>query len=339
MNRRQFTKRIFAASAFSSFLLEPVLWRTHSLVHSLKNTFLQRIFYSMGTMVTIQVFAESEAHANSVITKVIEDMQHVEQVMSVFRLESDVSKINAHAGKNSVEVDPMLIEILDRAIAAARNTGGAFDVTIEPLMELWSFRETEKRLMRIPSEQEIERALDAVGIGNLVIDRMSNTVGLVHPKAKIDLGGIAVGFAIDRAVKLLRAHGIEDALVNHSGDIYALGSPPEADGWEIAIADPRDARKVLHSFPAKNRAISTSGGYEHFVEYHAKRFGHIMDPRKGMPTDIMQSATVVTRNAMDADVYSTAYFVDKSFAKNNSLPAAMTIYEIDSTFEVKKRDF
>ena len=293
----------------------------------------------MGTMVTIQVFAESEAHANSVVTNVIEDMQHVEQVMSVFRPESDVSKINAHAGKNSVKVDPMLIEILDSAITAARNTGGAFDVTIEPLMELWHFRKPEKRLMRIPSELEIERALDAVGIDNLVIDRTSNTIGLVHPKSKIDLGGIAVGFAIDRAVDLLRAHGIEDALINHSGDIYALGSPPEADGWEIAITDPRDARQVLHSFLAKDRAISTSGGYEHFVEYNAKRFGHIMDPRNGIPTNIMQSATVVTKNALDADVYSTAYFVDKSFAENNSLSTAMTLYEIDSTFEVKKRKF
>ena len=144
---------------------------------------------------------------------------------------------------------------------------------------------------------------------NVAFDAKRSVVNLTSASTKVDLGGIAVGFAIDRAITILKNYGIESALVNHSGDIYALGSPPDEDAWDVGIVDPLNPENVITSVRICNQALSTSGNYENFVEAEGKTIGHLLDPISGRTASKILSSTVIAPGAIEADALSTGFFV------------------------------
>jgi thiamine biosynthesis lipoprotein len=180
-------------------------------------------------------------------------------------------------------------------------------MTVEPLVRAWGFIGGPPRM---PSQAEQDSAFARVGTQRVVFDEAARTLRFEQAGVKIDLGSIAKGYAVDVAADTLRAHGVRDALVDISGNMAAIGTPPHADHWRIGIRDPRDrmpyfARVLL----APGEAISTSGKYEQFVAANGKTYGHIMDPRTGKPAEGLISVTVVSEAAMTSDAWDTPLFV------------------------------
>ena len=305
-SRREFLKRTSrAASGFVVLSAVPSLLRSGTLTGS--PIIVERACYTMGTTVSITACGENRSQINLAITKAFQAIQRCDNLMSVYKPESDISRLNRSGGREAVRVDESVIDLLRSAERFHALSGGAFDVTVEPLMRLWGFRNEKEIPLHAPSDKEIAATLDAVGFKN-VSSESGNRVGLLNPETKVDLGGIAVGYSVDAAVNVLKREGIESAFINHSGDAYALGAPPEEEGWEIGIPDPSSPDTIIIGMKVRNKAVSTSGGYRKYIEAGGERFGHILDPRTGKPGNECVSTTVFAHRALEADALSTALF-------------------------------
>lgn len=311
-HRRDFLRR--SALLFPLFL-SPQLF-AHSMfgrrLDSLSGVHhIRRTTFAMGTLVSIEACGKDEVLLHNAVTQAFDELHRCDRLLSVYDPQSDISRINANAGKHEVTVDDTTIEIIDTAKEFSARTDGSFDCTIEPLMRLWGFRNDirwEPCFASVPSDNEIALALDAVGYQNILVDGTTRSIGLLNDRSAIDLGGIAVGFTVDRMAAILKNAGIDSALINHSGDIYAIGTPPESDGWSIAVPSPTKPEKFLTTLALHDQAISTSGNYEKFVSIDKQKFGHILDRATGKPSTNNLSVSVIAQSSLEADVYSTAFF-------------------------------
>lgn len=267
---------------------------------------VRRTTFAMGTIISIEAFGSDEKQINHAITRCFDSFHQLDDMMSVYNNSSSLSDVNRNAGKNPVNTPKELREVIASAIILSQETGGAFDITLEPLMKLWGFREEGNMLAHIPSDKEIRTALESSGMKNILIDKES--IFLSHPNARIDLGGIAVGYSVDIAARILRSEGIETAFINHSGDVYALGAPPDTDGWQCVIPNPQSPNEFMKEFTLSNAAVSTSARYEKFVTSGGKNYGHILDPKTGKPSEVVMSTTVITNTSIESDTLSTAYY-------------------------------
>lgn len=269
---------------------------------------LSRTKFSMGSVAEITVYGENRAHCITAMENAFAAFDEVEKLMSVFNAQSQLSMVNRLAGKREVQVDELVVEVLTSAHRYHQVTNGAFDVTVEPLMRMYGFRD-EQAAHRFPSDAEISETLDGVGMSKVTIVPQRSTVVLEHEKTRLDLGGIAVGYAIDRAVEILTAEGIESALINHSGDIFALGAPPEEEGWEVGIINPFHTQDIFTSVRIKDKALSTSGNYRNFIKVEGRIIGHLLDPRTGNSASSLLSGTTIADTAIEADALSTGFFI------------------------------
>ncbi len=267
-----------------------------------------RSAFTMGSIVTFTVFHNNEQLCNKAIDQAIHEMKLIDKMMSVFDPYSQLSIVNSCSHENKTKVDSRIIEILNHAKRFSGQTGGAFDVTIEPLMELYGFRD-DNSVTHFPSDKKIAGIIDGVSIQNVEINNHTSTISLTHPSTKIDLGGIAVGYAIDRCVDIFKSFNIESVLINHSGDIYAMGTPPGIEYWEVGIVDPLHPDTIITTVNIKNQALSTSGNYENYVEADGKRIGHILNPKTGKSSTSILSGTTIAPTAIEADALSTGMFV------------------------------
>jgi thiamine biosynthesis lipoprotein len=263
---------------------------------------------SMGSVLKVTLYGESTSQCNEAIRNVFNEFNLIEKLMSVFDAQSQLSVVNRHSFEREVQVDERIIEVLHHAKHFYEITNGAFDVTIEPLMELYGFRD-DASVHPFPSDKQIAETLDAVGMNNITVNRKEKTVNLNHQNTRLDFGGIAVGYAIDRAISILKSYGIESALINHSGDIYALGSPPDEDSWEVGIVDPMQPEEIITTVKIKNQGLSTSGNYENFVDLGGHRIGHLLNPRTGQTASSILSGTTIALTALEAEALSTGFFV------------------------------
>jgi thiamine biosynthesis lipoprotein len=261
--------------------------------------------FVMGQVATITIYEADAAHANAAINDAFAELRKVDTLMSVFDSSSELSRINYLAGKDMSTADPYTLETVRASIKYAALTNNAFDPTVEPLMRVWGFH---KERSTMPSDKEITAAVNAVGAQNIKIE--GNSIGLLKPGASIDLGSIAVGYAVGRAAEKLKQHGITSALVDVSGDLYAIGAPPGEKGWTVGIVDPLHTDSIITSVTIRDESLTTAGNYENYVVYNAVKYGHVLDPHNGFPAHALASATVVSKSAMEADAYSTAAFVN-----------------------------
>jgi thiamine biosynthesis lipoprotein len=259
----------------------------------------------MGTVVQITVAHSDEALARRAMEKAFGEFERLDRILSSYLSDSEVSLINGRAGLEDVRVSGELLSLLVQAVEASRETGGAFDVTVGPLVELWQFDAGGK----VPAPEDLETALGLVDYRGLDLDVKESTVGLAAGGMKIDLGGIGKGFAVDRAANLLLEEGVENAIIDAGGDLRLLGSRPGKDFWRIGIRHPRDPARLLVSLDLAARAVVTSGDYERFFMAGGKRYHHLLDPATGFPAEECQSVTVVAGDTASADAYATAAFV------------------------------
>jgi len=206
-----------------------------------------------------------------------------------------------------VRIDPELFAFLEEALRYARASGGAFDITVGPLMKAWGFFRGGGRM---PSASELEAARASVGYTHVILERRGHTVAFDRPGVELDLGGIAKGYSVDRVVALLRRAGVEAALVSAGGStVYALGAPPGRDGWPVEIADPIDPGAVAFRTRLRDRALSVSGSAEKSFQRDGVTYSHIMDPRTGHPVPDIRGVAVLAPTGTAGDALDNVFFV------------------------------
>lgn len=255
----------------------------------------------MGTLVQVELQHAQAERRRAASQAVFEEMRRLDAMLSPQLEDSELSRLNRQAGLAPVEVSDELAALLQRALHFSSLSQGAFDITYASVGHLYDYR----RGIR-PSPEAISAKLSAVNYRHVVID--GNRVRFDHPGVVIDLGGIAKGHAVDRAIAILRQHGIEQALVSAGGDSRIIGS---RDGrpWMIGIRDPdRDGRSAV-VLPLQDSAISTSGDYERYFERDGQRYHHILTPATGRSPRELRSVTIVGTQGIDTDAISTTVFV------------------------------
>jgi thiamine biosynthesis lipoprotein len=258
---------------------------------------------AMGVQVAIIVYAPDQATAERACRAAFERIAEVEQVASDYRADSELMRLCAQAGGAPVKVSEDLFTLLKRSQDLSRRTGGAFDVTVGPFVQLWR---RARRTGQFPTEEELQQAKRCVGYEKMVLDEAERTVQLLVPGMRLDLGGIAKGYALDCALKVLQQHGIRHALLEAGGDIVVGLAPPGTAGWRIRIENASPERQWVY---LASGAISSSGDTEQYVEYQGKRYSHIVDPRTGWGLTTRIAATVIARDGITSDSLATALCV------------------------------
>ncbi len=265
---------------------------------------------SLGTIVEITVADKNKPphFVNAAIELAFAEIERVEHLLSRFNPESDISRINAYACLEPTEVSPETIRLIEESIEFSWLTQGAFDITVCPLMQTWGFEEKYKRYL--PDLEQIKEAVDKVGYRNINILKQEQSVFLAQPEMSLDLGGIAKGYAVDKAIAVLRQEGIKNALVNAGGDIYALGVRGKNRKWRVAVQHPRKNQAALVVLELQDRAVATSGDYQKYIEISGRRYSHIINPESGNPCkEAPASVTVLAGDCLVADALATSIFV------------------------------
>jgi len=264
-------------------------------------------YFAMDTTLEITVQGRDEKLARQDVEAALQLVRKVESYTSRFKKGSDVWLINEKAGSLPVKVHPETLAIVERSLELSGQTGGAFDVTVAPVVELWGFYDQK---YRVPAQQEIDTTRALVDFRNVVVDHAGGTVMLAKAGVEIDLGGVAKGYATGAVCGLLRERGVKSGLVNFGGAVGAIGLRSDEKPWVVGIKSPRGAPEgLLGELKVSNAYVSSSGDYERFFIEDGKRYCHIFDPATGrQPTEVM-SVTVVGPESMNADILSTALFV------------------------------
>jgi len=252
----------------------------------------------MGTLVEITVIPGNE----KAIREAFEALKKVDLLMSTYKEDSEISILNR---EGKAQVSEETLEVIEDAIKFSNLTDGAFDITCRPLINLWKKAKKEEKL---PAEMEIEEAISLVGYQRIILE--GNQIRLEKKGMQIDLGGIAKGYAVDKAIEALKKNGIKRALVNAGGDLYALGIDPQGEKWQIGVQDPREEDKIIDIIKVKDKAVATSGDYRRYFTLEGKRFSHIVNPKTGLTVqDVPMSVTIIGPDATTTDALSTGVFV------------------------------
>ena len=204
-------------------------------------------------------------------------------------------------------VEKELFDFLKLSIDYGRTTGGTFDITVGPLMKSWGFFDKKGR---VPEAGELNSVMARVGFKHVVLNERTHTIRFDREGVELDLGGIAKGYAVDRAAEILRAAGVKSAFITSgSSSICAIGAPPGQKAWRVEVNDPLDRSHKLEAIDLRDRSISTSGCHEKTFESAGKTYCHIMDPRIGRPVEGLISATIITQTGVEAEVLSKALMV------------------------------
>jgi len=263
----------------------------------------QREAAIMGTRVAVELWSEDPALAERAMQAVMDEMRRTDELMSHYKPQSQLSVVNAHAAERPVEVDPTIIEVVARALEFSRLSGGAFDITYASVGYLYDYRAHQK-----PSDAQIELALAGVDYRRVQLDRAAGTIRFTAPGVRIDLGGIAKGYAVDRSIETLRKLGIRHAIVNAGGDTRLLGDRRGAP-WIVGVRDPRNDGALVTRLPLADEAVSTSGDYERYFEADGERYHHILVPGTGKSAREVRSVTILGPDATTTDGLSTSVFV------------------------------
>ncbi|RKY03185.1 FAD:protein FMN transferase [Candidatus Poribacteria bacterium] len=256
----------------------------------------------MGTWINVTVYSESASQARRAIDRAFEEMERVDRLMSTYKEDSEVSRLNRDGFLKNPSPD--LRFVIERSLYYSKISNGAFDITVQPILKLYSH--TFKDLGRPPTEEEIEEAMKLVGYENVVLD--GNEIRFRRKGVMITLGGIAKGYAIDKAIEAIRECGIRSALVNAGGDVRAIGLKPGGEKWRIALQNPRNEEEYITVMFISDKAVATSGDYERYFDPN-KKYHHIINPKTGRSAVELISVTVIADKAIDADALATSAFV------------------------------
>ncbi|MCL2020452.1 MAG: FAD:protein FMN transferase [Oscillospiraceae bacterium] len=269
--------------------------------------YAERTVFALGTDVSVRVYDMREKEANLVIEKALARLYEIEATASAKMSESELYYVNQNAYEGDVFISDELFFLLKEGLFYSELTGGAFDIALGGVIELWEAG--IERGQGIPSDDEIAAALENSGFEYLVLNENEQTVRFLKSGLKINLGAFAKGYAADEMKRVLLQNGTKNAVLNLGGDIITIGDK-DGGGWLIGLADPLEAGEICAKLRIFDQAVVTSGNYERYFIYENKRYHHIIDRKTGYPSESGAiSATIITESAMTADALSTALFV------------------------------
>ena len=260
----------------------------------------------MDTLVTITVVSDSPQKANSAIDAAFEEFRRLEKLISFWDPKSEISELGRYSGIRPVKVSPETLDLVEKALYVSRETGGAFDCTMGPVIRAWNIPYSKK----IPSKAVLRNAMKLVGYQYVKVDHKNSTVFLTKKGMSFDTGGIAKGWANDYAEDVLKSKGIKSGLIQLAGEVKGFGRKPDGHGWTVGIENPRPKGKddtVLASIELKDEDISTSGDYERYFIINGVRYHHILDPRTGYPAQGFESVTLITPKGVWSDGFSKLF--------------------------------
>jgi len=270
------------------------------------------MFSTMSTFASANLAHKEKMTLSNALTAAHEAVREVEKTCNIFDPESELSKLNATAADEPFVCSDLLWNVLTDARIFYRDSGGVFDVTIDPLMKLWGFHSKRETL---PSAEEIEEAKLLTGLDKVVFDDEKHSVKFTVPGMSINLGGIAKGYALDRAADAIRALGVNTGWIEIGGNILALPKKPGGGKYAAGIRNPFRKDGLLGRTTLSDAAISTSGNYERYVVIDGRQYTHIINPATGLPVADMDSVTVIVPAGkaippgVASDAVSTSIFI------------------------------
>ena len=269
-------------------------------------TVFQRSFIKMGSAFDLTLVATNQVEADRFFEQSIAEIDRIERLISSWDQASETTQVNQMAGIGAVKVSKELFDLVFRAKAIAQLTNGAFDPTYASVDKIWTF---DGRSIGQPKAEIILASVAKIGFEKMELDPLESSLYLPLKGMKIGFGAIGKGYAADRVKSLLQKQGVSAGIVNASGDMSAWGVQPNGKPWQIGLVNPKNKDKIFAWFPINDQAVVTSGDYEKFVLISGKRYGHIINPKTGYPSQGVISCTVFAPKAELADALSTALFV------------------------------
>jgi thiamine biosynthesis lipoprotein len=258
----------------------------------------------MGTSVRVELWDEHAAEGRAAIAAVMDEMRRIDNLMSPYKPDSELSRINREAAKHPVRISREQFDLIARAIEFSKLSGGLFDITFASVGYMYDYRHGVE-----PSDAQIAQALPGINFRHLLLDRKQTTIQFAREGVRIDLGGIAKGYAVDLGIAVLEKRGIRHAIVQAGGDSRVLGDK-RGRPWNVAIRDPRNRQNVVAVIPLVDAAISTSGDYErYFIKKDGERVHHILDPKTGKSAHGVISVSVIAPDATTTDGLTKSVFL------------------------------
>ncbi|MBO0950141.1 FAD:protein FMN transferase [Fibrella sp. HMF5405] len=260
----------------------------------------------MGSRFDITLVANDSAQAEQNIDLVIAEVSRIENLISDWRPDTQISQVNKNAGIAPVRVDPEVFTLTERALQLSRLTNGAFDISFAAMDRIWKF---DGSMTEMPKPEAIRKSVEKVGYQHIELDPNQSTIFLKRKGMKIGFGALGEGYAADRCRAMMLAKGINAGIVNGSGDMSAWGKQPDGSDWTIGITNPLHNDTIFAIVPLRQPAVVTSGSYEKFVVFNGKRYAHIINPRTGYPATGLSSVTVFGPSTEKANGFSTSIMV------------------------------
>jgi thiamine biosynthesis lipoprotein len=257
----------------------------------------------MGTEVSVYLWSDDPEAGLAAVEAVFQEADRIDRLMSTYKDDSEISKINREAADGPVRSGEELYQLIERSLEISVLTQGAFDITYESVGQHFDFRTRHR-----PDEATVKAELENINYRFVQLDAASRTVTFQKQGVRINLGGIAKGYVVERGIDILRSKGVRNAMVTAGGDTRLLGDR-RGRPWMVGIRDPRQEGKVAINLPLQNEAVSTSGDYERYFDEDGVRYHHIIQPSTGLPATGVHSATVFGPDAVTTDALSTSVFV------------------------------
>ncbi len=288
----------------------------------------------MGTTFRVVLFAKNESDATRAARGAFDRIEQLDAMMTDYNENSELMRLCAGAGGSAVKVSDDIFNLLLRAATFNKNTCGAFDVTVGPVVHLWRKARAENKL---PDPADLAKAKECVGMSNVILDEKERTVRLARPGMKLDLGGIAKGYAVDQALLLLKKKGFPNALVVGGGDVGVGDPPPGKAGWTIDVRPLDENQKEPLRLLLKNAGVSTSGDAEQHLDKNGKRYSHIVDPKTGKAMEGRSSVTLVAPDCTTSDALAKSGILGVEAAVDviDSLPGTAVFIAIEENGAIK----
>jgi thiamine biosynthesis lipoprotein len=276
--------------------------------------------YLLSTKIDAIVISNDIQKSRIHLAKAFLEIERIQNLLSSYISTSEIYKINSNAGLKPIKVSPECFEIIERSIKYSQKYEGLFDISIGPLVEIWGFNSDSSG--KIPNSNILDSLKILVNYKNIILDQKDTSVFLKFPGMRLDLGGVAKGYALDRAVAKLKAQGESDFLINAGGDVFSLGLNKDKTKWNIGIKHPRIQDSIIAKLSSSSYAITSSGDYERYFEKDGKRFHHILDPFTAYPNSNSIQVSLLTENAeegtvLDKYIFMIGFDKFKILQKNN----------------------
>lgn len=265
-----------------------------------------RDFFAMDTYIACQVLSADEEQAAEALDAVQAAFMEIDRLTNRFAQDSEITAVNRNAGVAPVKVSADVFAMVETSLQWSDKSEGAFNILIGDVMDLWGFGSEHPT---VPSQEALAAALTRTDYHQIVLDKANSTIYLPQKGMVMDLGGVAKGYATDKAVAALKELGITNALINAGGNVYAMGCRADGTPWKVGVQDPRNPQGIKTVLQGRDTALVSSGDYQRYFEKDGVRYHHILDPASGTPARASAGTTVIMKSATLADILSTILFV------------------------------